>query len=164
MLPLDQLCTIVTDVVRVEGPVHRDLIVQRVQSAWNLSRVGSNAIYMIQRALDHCWRTGQIRILGDFVWSVDSSRAQVRFPTSADGPSFRRIEHVCSEELAEAMILVVKHAVGVGLDDLLRETARVFGFRRVNDAIKSRLLGVHQQLLQQGRLTERDGVVSLPAQ
>jgi hypothetical protein len=59
------------------------------------------------------------------------------------------------------MTLVAGHAVGISVDSLLAETARLFGVGRVSGRIRERLQEELEKLIRGGSLSWADGMVSL---
>jgi len=55
------------------------------------------------------------------------------------------------------MLLIIRHAVGIGVDSLVKETANVFGFNRTGNRIRERLLKECEALQQQGTVTNVEG-------
>jgi len=66
----------VTEVARVEGPVHMSLIHQRLRDAWNIGRVGS----IIRKNIDVAIYRAEVSRQGDFIM-IPSSGIRVRTPT-----------------------------------------------------------------------------------
>ena len=55
------------------------------------------------------------------------------------------------------MLLIIRHAVGIGVDSLIKETANVFGFNRTGNRIRDRLLKECEALQRKGTVTNVDG-------
>ncbi len=55
------------------------------------------------------------------------------------------------------MLLIIRQAVGIGTDSLIRATANVFGFNRTGNIIRERLLKECEALQQKGAVTNMDG-------
>ncbi|HEX7176905.1 MAG TPA: hypothetical protein VF240_16715 [Pyrinomonadaceae bacterium] len=85
----------------------------------------------------------------------------MRVPVEQVPWTLRDVEHIPPEEIQAAMLLIVGHAVGIGVDSLLSETARLFGFSRVGDRIRERLLGQLKSLTRARKLALSGDSVTL---
>ncbi|MGH8614280.1 MAG: DUF3320 domain-containing protein, partial [Gammaproteobacteria bacterium] len=105
------------EVVKVEGPVHRDEVARRIAEAAGVQRIGNR----IGAAVDRGIRTAvQMKLIAqriDFLWSIELTRPTVR-DRSDFAAAARRTELIAPEEIAEAICLVVKRAYGIDLDDI----------------------------------------------
>ena len=94
---------------------------------------------------------------GDFLWSTGLNDVPVRVPMSQVQETYRDVAHIPPEEIQACMLLIIRHAVGIGADSLLKETASVFGFNRTGNRIRDRLLKECEALQQKGAVTNVDG-------
>lgn len=123
-------------VVEIEGPIHIDLLVQRLRAGWGIGRVGSQIRANIDRAI----RDAAVVKAGDFLDVVDRQHFPVRVPTGPD--TTRVVAYVPDAELQNALKHLLHAAGGVSLDELRTGTARVFGWNRVGSDISERLTDV----------------------
>ena len=84
----------------------------------------------------------------------------MRVPPRNSSEPPRTIIQIAPEELQAAILLVVQHSVGIGVQSLLSETAKVFGFNRTGDKIKDVLLEQLQSLEASGQVNIHEDVVS----
>jgi hypothetical protein len=141
----------VTEVARVEGPVHMSLVHQRLREAWNIGRVGS----IIRRNVDAAIYRAPVTRKGDFL-IVPDAKIHVRTPVSACS---RTIDQVADDELATALYGYIHDSIGVNQDELTAGVARLFGWNRRGNGIQARLDDLIQRLLNQGYLQgNREGL------
>lgn len=145
-------CRLLAQLVREEGPVHIDYAARRITSAWGLERTGSRIVDAIMEAVTICQEKGSLRRKGKFLWPLNLTEVSVRVPDPNTPESFRDIEHIPVEEIQGAMLLIVRHTVGITYESLLVEAARVFGFDRTGSNIRSILIEVLGKI-------ESDGLV-----
>lgn len=113
-------------VVAVEGPVHIDLLVQRLRVGWGIGRVSKQFRANIERAI--C--DADVIRTGDFLDVVDRQQFPVRVPS---GPDTTRVAaRVHDIEPRNALKHLLNAAGGAPLDELRTGTARVFGWNRVD--------------------------------
>lgn len=154
-----RLARLVDRVIEVEGPVHRDLIVERVRGRYGLRRSGKR----IQARLDLELRNAGPGRIGrpaagapdreKVFWTTPDRTAGPRRPAAGKAP--RKIEHHADSELEAGVLLVAGKCFGAGLDDLVNQTAREFGFRRTGAEIEKKLSAAVRRLHRRGHLVRR---------
>ncbi len=147
--------------VREEGPVHVQYAARRLVSAWRLGRIGSRVVDAIKEVVRLCQKEGNLRIEGEFLWPPQVTEVLVRVPTQGVPESLRAIEHIPPEEIRGAMILIIRQAVGISVESLLIETARIFGFNRTGDNIRKELIKVFKELQEEGIIVQNGSFVTL---
>jgi len=152
---------LIVKIVRKEGPIHIQLVAKRLVTAWGLSRTGNR----IMKAVNEAVRYGEIRNLFikkvDFLWPCSLTNIYVRTPVSGIPESFRDIEHIAPEEIQVAIKIIIQHALSIGKESLITETARIFGFNRTSDTIKEYILKEYKFLKKNGIIKENHYSVSL---
>ena len=88
---------------------------------------------------------------------MDFSDLKVRVPDSPE--NVRPIELICDAELALAMKTIVQHSFGITPENLITETARVFGFKRTGGKISATLKRVYEKMIESQTIKEVDGKV-----
>lgn len=159
-----ELCRLLHKVVSVESPIHIELATQRLLNAWGKASVGTRIKSAIQDAISTNKQNKGLIQQDDFLWlyAPDSESNVIRSPDNGDPDSFREIKHIPPEEIHNAMLLIVSHAIGISLESLISETARLFGFNRVGMQIRERLLSESSFLQSQKVIEVINGLVSLP--
>lgn len=161
---IQELCILLNIIVRIESPIHIELATKRLLDAWGKASLGARIKSAIQDAISTNKQSELLICKGEFLWlySSDSESNVIRSPNNTDPDSLREIKHIPPEEIHNAMLLIVRHAVGISLESLISETARLFGFNRVGVQIRERLLA-ESKLLQHRKVIEiSSGLVSLP--
>src|SRR5207244_8330992 len=97
---------------------------------------------------------------GDFLWPMGLNDVPVRVPVSYLQETYRDVAHIPPEEIQACMLLIIRHAVGIGVDSLIKETANIFGFNRTGNRIRDRLLKECKALQQKGAVMNVDGSLS----
>lgn len=151
--------TQVAQVVKVEGPVHVDIVVRRVTLGMGYSKAGARIRDAIVDAIQDLERQGKLRVEDDFVWPDAGSSLRVRYPT--DELTTRKIEHIPFREIGLAMGLTVNDALSLLEEELLTQVARLLGFERRGSIVDSRLRSVLEALVQNDTLRRAAGRISL---
>jgi hypothetical protein len=154
---------LVMRVVEVEGPVHIDLVTQRLLDAWGKASAGARIKAAVQQAISANSARGVLIRDGDFLWPspAEARTHVVRSPRPGEPDTVREIRHIPSEEIHNAMLLVISQAVGISEESLIAEAARIFGFTRVGAQIKERLSYELKVLRMRSVIEVSGGIVSV---
>ena len=139
----------ITEIVRVEGPVHVSELQRRIADAVGVARIGSRIKQNFGWAMGNAERKGLIVRKGEFLWSTDMNVPIVRDRRDIRG---KRIEMVSPEEIAQALRMIVKHSYGMDRKEAAIEAARLLGFRNVSKNTGNRVLQVLENLIKSGDL------------
>jgi len=153
----DSQCEMLVELVDVEGPIHIDVAARRLARGWQLYNVTKQVASTVRDIASRCCKKKSVRKNGNFLWppSLDFAAVPVRTPDPGDKDSKRKLEHIPKEEIQKAMLLIVKHTIGIPLESLLVETSRVFGIGRTTEKVKDKLRRRCNELLRSGRLEKR---------
>ena len=152
---LSRLADWMSDVVRVESPIHRQEVVTRIRTAARVGRAGSRIRQCMEQAIRYGARRGMFERRGDFLWRTGHRTLEVR---SRDGDlpdtakALRKIAMIAPEEIGQALHHAVKDSFGISEDEAIAEACRLFGFRRTGPRITSRVRQILQQEIREGRL------------
>ncbi|HWH60444.1 MAG TPA: DUF3320 domain-containing protein [Terriglobales bacterium] len=156
---LSLLAKFVEDVVAVEGPVHRDEVVVRIRSAWNLLRSGGRiqtALDMaIQKAIDEGLVVG-----GDFL-QIEGKESVPRNRSLVNSPGLRRIEMLPPTEIDAGILSVIRRSMGGTTEQLVQVVSRMLGFKSTSSQLRDLINGRKQSLVANGKLTESDGMLRI---
>ena len=141
-----------------QQPIHFEALCRILAPIWG----NQKATNVIRREVNYYfqWHLNDIvKVDGDFVSLVGFNDLKVRVPKSSY--DIRPIEYISEDELALALTTIVKHSFGITHDDLITETARVYGFKRTGGKISSTLRKIYNQLVANEKIKEIDGKVSV---
>ena len=125
----NELAALVVRIVDAEGPIHEDLLAERLKDVCGVERAGSNVQSNIAEALHLAFNRKDVERGNQrsFWWKTNFALRAFRVPTN----SFRRqIEWIHKDEIALALLYVVEDQFGVMRDELGRVVARLFGVER----------------------------------
>jgi len=160
---LPVLKRMLSQIVEMEGPVHKDVVATRLANAWELERVGDRMMNAVKSAWRSLSREGLLKIQGHFLWpSTAESELVVRHPNPNDGESRRAIDEISPEEISLAIKSLVRDSLSIERDSLLQYVARLFGFERAGYQIQKTLQTILEELVEARQLVILDGRVSLP--
>jgi len=141
---------------REEGPVHIDVVHQRLREAWFIGRVGQRIRENIYAAI----RQANVTFEDDFLDIPVRADAPVRVPTD-DGVGVRTAGQVPDIEIRNALTNLLTDAGTVSHDDLMTATARIFGWNRRGQDITVRLEWVLRRMRESGTVRIEGGSVRL---
>lgn len=130
--------------VHSEGPVHMDVISERIRDWWYVGRVS----HRLRSNLDLAIERAQLHRDGDFVDLPDRPVRKVR---CRDNP--RKPEHVALEEFALAAVSLVDDVGGASRQEVVTHIARLFGWARNGAILDDRLNQAIDLGVSTGRLT-----------
>ena len=119
-------------VVNAEGPIYKDEAIRRVAQFWGFSSTGSRIKERLQEAVSSLKRSKNIKVKGDFYWPKDMEIPQIRDRENAEGIN-KKITAICPEEIGEAALFVLSKEYGIPESDLIVQTAKVLGYKRVTE-------------------------------
>lgn len=152
---------LVARIVEAEGPVHEDLLAERLKEVCGVERAGSNVHSNVTEAILTAMSRKQIerRSQRNFLWRKDAPLNTFRVPSN----SFRRpIEWIHREEISLAILYLVEDQFGISRADLGRAVARIFGLERASAETCDSILEVADQLVERGSLKNDGAIFSLP--
>lgn len=149
----------IEQVVEVESPVAKEVVLRRVREAWGAGRAGNR----IREGFDDALREAKVRqsVTVDryhFLWDSSRPVPVVRYP-STDPNTQRSISEVAREELELAITNIVRDAHQVTWDELTGVVSRLFGWGRRGPEIARALDNAVRRLEQRGVLEQRQEYV-----
>jgi hypothetical protein len=135
--------------IKAEGPIHVDRLAKLTVGAFGLNRATEARKSTLLSLLPPS------AVDGDYLWPdgitpefFDGFRRQV---SSTDRP----LEHVAPEEIANAMTALSRASAGMRREELLTQTAAVFGYKRRPASVTPLLEAALQLARKRGTLTEQ---------
>ncbi len=141
----------ITEVVRVEGPISDRLLVQRLCDAWGVP-ASAKATAAVEHLLAQAIRRADlIRPEVGFV-ATRRTDVVVRVPDPDDERTIREAGDVPAAEVDEVVLNLLEGAPAANEDELVTRVARVYGWRRLGpDVLEAVELAV-DRLVQRGQV------------
>lgn len=150
------LANVVNYVVEKECPIHFELLCKRVATLFGNLKVTVKVRNSVEYVLNNNLKDMVIK-KEDFCWHKNVKEIKVKIPTlNGDG---RPINYISTEELAEAMFVIVGKSFGISKSALCVLTARTFGFNRTGIHISQSMERACLYLLERGKVNEVDGKI-----
>jgi hypothetical protein len=116
----------VQEITNEEGPIAAEAAKRAIARAWG-TRLDREISGRIDEAIAAGVRQGAFKRNGNFLWPIGLQVAPLRVHTS--GGDRRTVDEIAPEEIATAMRECVKVAVTLTPEDLVRQTAKLFGLK-----------------------------------
>jgi very-short-patch-repair endonuclease len=122
-------------VVEAEGPVHTEEIARRIREAFGLQKTGKRILAHVESGLKHLSKTAGVVRDGEF-WSGLGRELQAVHNRRNSAISLRRAAMISPTEYRLALSTIISDAVEISREDLVVETARLFGFDRTGPDLR----------------------------
>lgn len=154
---IDDLAEIVTQIVEIEGPVHRNEVTRRVTAILGFKRTGKRIAEAVTAAFQRAESQDRILPNGPFYASPQQNLIKARNRSDVDSPGLRKPERLPPEEIRSAILAVVATHLGVNGDEAVVESSRLFGFKSTSAQLRQAISQQVDDLLDQGLLENRNG-------
>ncbi|WP_210521624.1 DUF3320 domain-containing protein [Hymenobacter terricola] len=158
--PTGRLAAWVAEVVAVESPVHVDEVTRRLASATGATQVGSRIRATVAEAIRLAGKMGSIRQQEDFLWTptMQASSAPLR-DRSTLPPVSRKLNFIAPEELAAAVLTVVRDSFALERETVALPATRLLGFGRPSEEQRQAFSTTIDRLIVEHKLQEANGVL-----
>ncbi|MFG2845705.1 DUF3320 domain-containing protein [Kitasatospora sp. NPDC048296] len=148
-------------IIEQEGPIHEEILVQRVREAWGVGRAGSRIRDNIRVVRDRLVRSGRATLDGDFVDLVRDGDPAARRPGRH---AARKLVHVAPRERWRALVELANECPGMSQDELVRRACEFFGWQRVTKETRAGLEADIANLRAQGVFDVSSGHIATTGQ
>ncbi len=140
----------ITDVVRVEGPIHVDEIIRRIADAADV-RATRKVKNNLNHAITNVARSNKIVKRGKFLW-LKGMKRPIPIRDRSAIPKSMKIDLISPEEISESVKLVVKRSFGIDRESAVKEAGRLLGFKRVSKDTRTNIDSIIEKLVRSGDL------------
>lgn len=146
---------LVKQVVKVEQPVHIEVVLQRLRTAADVGRVGNR----IRETVDNAIALAGASKEGDFLYFDPKPEPQVRIPS---GGFSRDAHQIPPDEMVAAIVGCTRDAIALDHKSLIDAVCRVYGWSRKGSRIQSILESAIDRAIGSGVLVVGSGGLRLP--
>jgi len=146
----EKLEEIVIRIIECEGPIHGEVLLQRIKAHTGIIRMLGKIKQRIFDAVELAESSGKIRIEGEFFWPASEPTCLLR---RRDGDTSAKIEWICDEEIKEAVRFVLNNQYSTPLEDLIVQTSRVLGIKTTRKNTWERIEKLVQSGIESNELT-----------
>jgi very-short-patch-repair endonuclease len=157
----DTLDLAITDVLKIEAPVHVQDLAQRVASRWGHDQVRSRMIAVIKRRLEQLEQQHSLSARGDFVYLPGANaEVKVRSRLGTNIPA----ERISPEEYKEAVLFALATGQSYDREELIKRVRGLFGFSRTGNQIRQQVSAAIDALLREDKIGEGSTGIRLRVQ
>ncbi|HRU98082.1 MAG TPA: DUF4011 domain-containing protein [Ruminococcus sp.] len=128
----------VRDILQAEAPISRNALTKKVYACFDVPRASASSKKLVEEAVS---RSGaKITSAGEneFLWLADQSPERFdKCRAVCSDENKRNMDDIAPEEIAVGIKLIMSRQVSMTREDLIRETAHLFGFARVSPTIET---------------------------
>ncbi len=155
--------SVLAEIVALEGPVAFDLAAKRLATYYGLQQLNNS----VRKRVLEIWRqTGIPKITKngkDFLWPTGCSPIdydKFRIPGEEER-SRREPEDIPPEEVANAVIRILREQVGISKDSLVTETARLLGYQRTGPSVRKSIVAGIAHVVSTGKAVELEDRINI---
>ncbi len=135
---LKKITDCINDVLKAEAPVSVKLLAKKVCSCWDITRMTAPVKSVFDTALATADAETVTHGENDYVWMKGQERDSYDICRTVGNDSERRdIADIAPEEIGVGIKRIMARQVAMTRDDLLRETAHLFGYTRMSAALET---------------------------
>jgi hypothetical protein len=155
-----ELATQVLEIVKVEGPIHEELLAERLKEVNGVSRLGPNVQRNIDRARAFLQRQGDVEEVNPGFLRIAGSRLET-FRLPGDGVQ-RPLAWIAGEEIELAVLHIVEDQFGCQRSALRKAIGELFGFERAPVGLTEAVETAVDRLIEANRLSASGPNVFVP--
>jgi very-short-patch-repair endonuclease len=160
--PVGLLARWVAEVVRVEAPVHPDEVARRLGQASGAAQLGRRMRASVEAAIKLAVKLETVRQQDGFLWNAVTADTDVPLPRdrSTLPTASRKLALVAPQELAQAVLQVVRESFAIEREAVASPAAKLFGFSRlVGEEPRLLFETAIDQLIRTKQLADANGIL-----
>jgi len=149
--------------VELEAPIHHKEVTERIaKGSWGFKKLTKKVQERISEQIKQLQRQEQVYQKGDFIWrdrAEPNNWQQFRDFSQKTGTT--KLEQIAPEEIAAAMIHVIRLSLSITPEDLYKEVIQRLGKRQLSSSHRELLEKIQRRLLHEGKIKEENGRLHL---
>jgi very-short-patch-repair endonuclease/DNA polymerase III delta prime subunit len=149
------------DIVDYESPISKREASRRLIAMWGIQKLGTRIQSYIDDVIRLAQKESLFTVAQEILWKREHDPScwdQFRVP-HPDAVTKREMEDIPPREIANASFQLLKQCIAIPPDDLIRQTAKLFGFARTGTKVLESGKNALRLLEEEGRCTFEDGKV-----
>ncbi|MBR4361793.1 MAG: DUF4011 domain-containing protein [Ruminococcus sp.] len=136
----------VKDILSAEAPVSRTALTKKLFACFGVARTTPNTKAFADSAIEKCGAAVTTAGENEFLWLPDQTPESYDICRANCSAEDRRpMDEIAPEETAAGIKLIMSEQIAMLREDLIRETAHLFGFTRVTPTIETAVsLGIRE--------------------
>lgn len=136
----------INSVLKAEAPVSRTVLAKKVFACWGITRPGATMKSCFDEALANADCVSVTAGETEFLWLKEQNPSEYdKCRSVCDDENRRDMDEIPPEEIAVGIKIIMSRQLAMLRDDLIRETAHLFGFTRITPTIETAVsLGIRE--------------------
>ncbi|MGN1363369.1 MAG: DUF3320 domain-containing protein [Methanobrevibacter sp.] len=153
--PISYIAEVISQIVDVEGPVHKDIIIKRIKESSGIKRAGSKLKSIVNDGIKSAENEGSIYVVDDFLYSNKNPKINIRKRVKPN------IDLISDDEIGANIKLVLVFKEHLTDKKLTRAVARNFGFKSTSKKTAKKINSVIDLMLAKEILELVQGEIQL---
>lgn len=152
------IASLIQNIINQEAPISRKALMRKVSSAWDISRTGNRVEACFESAMSMVQKKITIDMENIFYWKVEQIPESYDIYRVEDQYGNKRnMDDISSYEIINAVREVLIQQISLSKTDLIRETAKKFGFTRLGSVIEVAVNNAIKCAVERGILAVLEG-------
>ena len=136
-----KIVQLIERILKAEAPVSRKVLMRKVLLAWGITRAGSKVEMTFDIALQKVKKKTTKEFGNMFYWREDQNPEEYQgYRAEDESGNKRSMDDVSCYEIANAIREVLTEQISMKKEDLIKETAKKFGYFRMGNVIETSIL------------------------
>lgn len=150
----EQACKNISEIIAAEAPITEELLTKRLLPSLGYTRTGTKIAEGISGAIKQLKIRSTEENGQKLYWSsAQNPYAYYAFRTAGDGEGRREPKDIPLSEAANAVIYALHLELGLSGEDLIKESAKLMGYQRVQGTLSDLFTAAITQTERQGRIS-----------
>ena len=150
----------IQEIIQEEAPISENYLFRKVLKLWNTSRAGSKLTSYLKELVDELPQISAVSSYQTFYWNTEQLSLGMDYYRD-NSIEKKIVDDIAPQEIKVAILEVMENNLSLVKEDLIRATAKVFGFAKVGSQIDQIISYGLNELEKEGRLKAVDGRVVL---
>lgn len=157
----DKIRAQIMQVIEKEAPISKNLLNKRILAAWGISRQGIRLVTHLDKQYHELGIVYSVYGANRVFWKNSQQKNDWdAFRVSTNESTKRDAEDLPAEEIAIAIRDILKNQISLDTSEMIKETARIFGFARTGTNVESAIiLGIDKAVESGYAMHDRDRIV-----
>ncbi|MDO5849384.1 MAG: DUF3320 domain-containing protein [Methanobrevibacter sp.] len=150
-----EVADVISDIVKVEGPIHVNELIKRVRENCEVKRAGSKFKKTLNDAIEVSEQSGNITKVNDFLFNGLNDNINIR---KRNKPN---IDLISEAEIEKNIEFILNDEKTVDLSKLAKKASKNFGFKSTSKKTATRINNVLDSMIVNGKVVLKDNIVEL---
>ena len=147
------------ELIDLEGPIHEDLLDERLKEVFKVEKIGANITANVEKAIKSALQDKSLGRKKPFIWARDGKLKTFRIP----GDEVKRlIRYISPQEVSMAILYLVEDQFGIMREEIPHAVTKVFEVARTDPEEVDRIRDITDKLVENKQLIANGIRINLP--